>query len=124
MESKPGLPRKRWRRSPGVETSQAIRRAALRCFARAGVDGSTTKDIAREMGFTEGALYRHFASKEDIARAVFEECAGKLVGRLEAGISAARGFAAKVAAAVRAFCEFATEDEASFRLLSHDHFSK
>jgi AcrR family transcriptional regulator len=120
----PVPPVPRWKRRPAAETSSAIRRAALRCFARAGVDGSTTRDIAREMGLTEGALYRHFASKDEIARSVFEECAGKLVARLEGGIAGARGFAARVEAAVRAFFEFAAEDEASFRLLAHDHFSK
>jgi len=124
MKTETATSGKRWKRSPAAETSSAIRRAALRCFARSGVDGSTTKDIAREMGFTDGALYRHFASKDEIARAVFEECARELVERLEAGIAGARGFAAKVEAAVRAFFEFATEEEASFRLLAHDHFSK
>lgn len=31
-----------------------------------GVKGLTTKILAREMGFTESAIYRHFKTKEDI----------------------------------------------------------
>ena len=110
MTSQTGSRPRRWKRRPSAETSAAIRRAALRCFARSGVDGSTTRDIAEEMGFTEGALYRHFASKDEIARSVFEECAAKLIDRLEEGIAGARGFAAKVEAAVGAFFAFAAED--------------
>ncbi len=116
--------RTRWVRSSAPETMAAIRRAALRCFARSGVDGSTTRDIAGETGLTEGALYRHFASKDQIAQAVFEECARMLVSRLEAGLAAAAGFPAKVRALVRGFEEFARDEEASFKLLAQDHFSR
>jgi AcrR family transcriptional regulator len=31
-----------------------------------GIKGLTTKNLALQMGFTEGALYRHFKSKDDI----------------------------------------------------------
>lgn len=31
-----------------------------------GVTGLTTKNLAKEMGFSESAIYRHFESKEDI----------------------------------------------------------
>lgn len=46
--------------------------AAL-AFYRLGYGIATTNDIVREAGATRGALYFHFASKEEIARAVIEK---------------------------------------------------
>lgn len=40
--------------------------AVLRLVDQVGVNGVTTKRIAREVGVVEGALYKHFNSKNDI----------------------------------------------------------
>ncbi len=42
--------------------------AALSCFARNGYDATRVRDIAEAAHVSEGALYRHFASKEELAR--------------------------------------------------------
>jgi AcrR family transcriptional regulator len=42
--------------------------AALLCFARNGYGATRVRDIAEAAGMSEGALYRHFASKEELAR--------------------------------------------------------
>jgi AcrR family transcriptional regulator len=49
-----------------------IMRAATRLFVLKGIEGTTTKDIAREAGVAEGALYRHFKGKEDLAWHIFQ----------------------------------------------------
>ena len=46
-------------------------RSAIHLFVTQGIDGATTKDIARAAGVAEGALYRHFKSKEDLAWHIF-----------------------------------------------------
>jgi len=43
---------------------------AAEAFCRLGYAAATTTDIAKEAGATRGALYFHFQSKEEIARAV------------------------------------------------------
>ena len=48
------------------ETRQRILEAADRLIQMKGLARVTTRDIARETGLSEGALYRHFAHKEDI----------------------------------------------------------
>ena len=40
--------------------------AAIREVAQRGVNGSTVRGIAAEAGVTEGAIYRHFSSKEEL----------------------------------------------------------
>ena len=55
----------------GAKTRERICEAALALFASKGVDGATVRDIAQAVGVSEGALYRHFRSKEEIARDIF-----------------------------------------------------
>jgi TetR/AcrR family transcriptional regulator len=46
--------------------------AVLKLVDRVGVAGVTTKRIAREVGFAEGALYKHFDSKNEIFHRLLE----------------------------------------------------
>jgi AcrR family transcriptional regulator len=46
--------------------------AAITCFARDGFQRATIPDIAAEAGLSAGAIYRYFASKEDIVEAIAE----------------------------------------------------
>jgi AcrR family transcriptional regulator len=45
--------------------------AALACFAELGYDATRVKHIAARAGVSEAALYRHHASKEAVATALF-----------------------------------------------------
>ncbi|MFJ2580945.1 ScbR family autoregulator-binding transcription factor [Kitasatospora aureofaciens] len=47
-------------------------------FDRCGYAGATLGEIAGAAGVTKGALYFHFASKEELARAVLEQAEGTL----------------------------------------------
>lgn len=55
---------------PAVK-KQDIEDAAIRLFASKGLASTTIKDIAQEAGVTDGALYRHFKSKNDMAFFLF-----------------------------------------------------
>jgi AcrR family transcriptional regulator len=53
--------------------------AATRVFARDGYAGASVDAIAEQAGFTVGALYSNFATKQELFVAVFERhCAGEL----------------------------------------------
>lgn len=47
--------------------------AAIGVFARCGFDRATVDEIVREAGFSKGAFYVHFESKEDLFWAMLEE---------------------------------------------------
>jgi AcrR family transcriptional regulator len=47
--------------------------AALRCFSRAGIAGTTLDQIRSEAGVSVGGLYHHFGDKLDIAGALYLE---------------------------------------------------
>jgi AcrR family transcriptional regulator len=52
---------------------QAILTAAVACFERRGLHGTTTDDIASEAGLSNGALYRYFDGKDAIIEAIASE---------------------------------------------------
>ena len=54
------------------ERKNEIRRVALHLFAQKGFEAVSVSDIAGELGITKGALYRHYASKEDIFRSILQ----------------------------------------------------
>lgn len=54
--------------TPRPSQRTEIMEAALLCFARSGFDATRIRDIAEAAHVSEGALYRHFPSKEELAR--------------------------------------------------------
>jgi len=48
-----------------------IIRAATSLFAKRGVDATSMRDIADAAGVREAAIYRYFASKEEMSREIF-----------------------------------------------------
>src|SRR5207302_5683518 len=52
---------------------EEILEAAKACFAREGFHATSMRDIYRECGLSPGAVYNHFASKEEIVLALGEE---------------------------------------------------
>jgi AcrR family transcriptional regulator len=51
-----------------------ILRAALQLFADRGLAATSIRDIADESGYTNPALYKHFAGKDELALTLFETC--------------------------------------------------
>ena len=58
---------------PNITTRQRLLEGAARVFARDGIAGSTTREIAREAGVNEVTLFRHFQSKDGLIAAVISE---------------------------------------------------
>ena len=77
-----------------------IERAAVRLFAQFGFAGTTIKEIAKLALVTEGAIYRHYASKEEMALALFTRELDKIRLRLLGLIADQAGPAAKLRAIV------------------------
>jgi len=49
-----------------ISTRERIVEAARNLFAEKGFDRTTTAEIAREAGISEGTIYRHFKSKKEL----------------------------------------------------------
>jgi AcrR family transcriptional regulator len=63
----------RWTRERRLEhTRTLLLDAAEELFARKGFSGAALEDIADAAGYTRGAIYAHFGSKEELFLAVIE----------------------------------------------------
>lgn len=60
------------RRLSSEERQSEIIRVSIELAAEKGVDSVTTQDMANAMQLTQGAIFRHFATKDDIWVAVIE----------------------------------------------------
>ncbi len=54
------------------DTKERILDAALELFARCGYLGTSMSDIAKQLGITKAALYKHYASKQEILDRIVE----------------------------------------------------
>ena len=66
------------RRLPRAERREVILRSAAQLFGRRGYAAASMEDIAAAAGVTKLILYRHFASKADLYRAVLQRVADQL----------------------------------------------
>lgn len=65
-------------RQPTGARRQQIADAALKVISEQGLGRFTTQAIAAEVGITDGTLFRHFASKEDIVLAALDRVEERL----------------------------------------------
>lgn len=100
-----------------ASTRLRIETEALRLFAGQGVRETSIRDIARAAGVAEGALYRHYAGKDDLVWALFSSSYFDFAAQLQAAQAAASGLAAKLAAMVGLFCTFFDQDPVRFGFL-------
>ncbi|MGX6602127.1 ScbR family autoregulator-binding transcription factor [Micromonosporaceae bacterium Da 78-11] len=60
------------RQTRAIRTRQSILLAAAAVFDQRGYGAATVQEILDRAGVTKGAMYFHFASKEDLARTILE----------------------------------------------------
>ena len=105
------------------DTRARIEQAALSLFVEKGVAATSVRDIAAAVGLSDGALYRHYPSKDELVRRLFADGFGQFaetLERLAEGRTQARG---KIAAMVGGFCALFDQDSVLFRfilLVQHD----
>ncbi len=60
------------------DTKEKIFDAAVDLFAEKGYDRVSIRDIARAVGITEGAVYKHYTSKDAILDSIFNYVEGRI----------------------------------------------
>jgi AcrR family transcriptional regulator len=71
------------RQADHSERREAFAAAALRVIMRAGVAGLTVREVAKEAGFTTGALTHYFRSKDQVLIEASEYSARRVRPRME-----------------------------------------
>ena len=102
-----------------AETVREIKQTARRVLVEQGAEGLALRAIAREMGMTAPALYRYFASREDLLEHLETDLYTELAEELEAACAAAQPgtVADRLMAASRAFRRWAMTHRQEFGLL-------
>ena len=101
----------------GPTTRQTILDQALRLFVEQGFTETTTRDIAKACGISEGAIYRHFQSKDEIGWELFHDSYAAMAERLQGLIDGAPDFAAALRAIVADLCRLFDDEPFRFRYL-------
>ena len=67
-------------RAPQTDRQREILREAQALVQESGLANLTIKRVADRVGFTEGAIYRHFASKRDLVFGLIDTLEERLLG--------------------------------------------
>jgi len=103
--------------SRSSQVKAKVERAAMDLFAVGGFDGVSIAEIASAAGVSQGALYRHYASKEELGWALFSTAylrTGEELDRIRASTAE---FGEAVTSMVAHFCALFDADTALFRFM-------
>jgi AcrR family transcriptional regulator len=102
-------------------TASEIKQTARTILVEQGSDAVTLRAIARDMGMTAPAIYRYFASHEDLlshlVADIFVEIAAEIHAAIEAAAAADGDMTGKLVAACRQFRRWSLDHRAEFGLL-------
>jgi AcrR family transcriptional regulator len=105
------------RHLPADARRAATVEAVVELAAEQNPSDITTKAIAQRMGLTQGALFRHFPSKEAILESVMSWVAERLLARIDQAAAAAASPAAALEAVFMAHIDFVSEHPGVPRML-------
>jgi AcrR family transcriptional regulator len=88
------------------ETRQKIVEATERLARVRGLSRVTTKEIAREVGLSEGALYRHFEHKEEVFFAIIAQHLPEFLAAFETHLPGTGHVEANLSAIVQAGMDY------------------
>jgi len=105
------------RHLPAEERRAVTVEAVVELAAKQNPSEITTTMIARHMGVTQGALFKHFPTKDAILQAVMEWAAERLLARLDKAVETAATPLDKIEAMFMAHVAFVVEHPGVPRML-------
>ncbi len=107
-----------------MKTKDLVLEEALKQFSEKGYAGTSMSDIAKPLGISKAALYKHFESKQQIFDIIIEESEKRFKEFLaELSTHFSRGDSDKTAGAGSGVSEIATGDDLCERVFSFVKFS-
>ena len=83
---RPARPPRRTQGERRATTRQGLLDAAIECLVDAGYSGLTTTEVCRRAGVSQGALFKHFATKAELVAATAEHLFANLIDTFRAGL--------------------------------------
>lgn len=107
-----------------IDPGERIQCAALKLFIKNGITATTTKEIARNAGVSEGSIYNYFESKSDLAYKLFVRYMDEFREELLEKASSVTGPSEKLSGAVRAFFAFAEREPDAYAYIMVGHYTE
>ncbi len=101
----------------GSSTRKRLERCALTLFVKKGITATTIKDIAQHASIAEGTLYRHYESKEELAKQLYLNAHASISAQVKQSIQSCHDIHEKIKIIVRFICEKYDEDPILFNYL-------
>jgi AcrR family transcriptional regulator len=102
----------------GARLREELIAAAGRLLAEDGdIDALSLRGVAREAGVAAPSVYLHFASKEDLLRAVVSTHFAALQRAIETEVASGHDPTSRLLAGCLAYCRYATDQPGSYHLL-------
>lgn len=99
------------------DTRHRIEQAATQLFVARGITETSVRDITRAVGISEGALYRHFESKDDLVWQTFEQGYTSFARELDSLAARETTARQKIAAMIHGFCRAHDDNPTLFNFL-------
>ncbi len=99
------------RREKQQHTRTSLLQAAGKVFCRSGLEGASVDQVAQEAGYTKGAFYANFKSKEELFLVMLDERFARELERIDAALAGSGEPHSEARAAAADFIHFAGDDD-------------
>jgi AcrR family transcriptional regulator len=99
------------RREKQQRTRKALLKAAAAVFCERGLEGASIDEVAQAAGYTKGAFYANFKSKEELFLVMLDERFAQELERLDQALVGAQEPLEEARAAAAEFIHFAGADD-------------
>jgi AcrR family transcriptional regulator len=99
------------RREKQQRTRKSLLNAAAKLFCKRGLEGASIDEVAHEAGYTKGAFYANFKSKEELFLVMLDERFAEELDRIDQALSGTQEPQEEARAAAADFIHFAGDDD-------------
>lgn len=113
----PGSKKEKRTKGSAARTKRKIVEATLAIAAEKGFDAATTAEIARRAGVSEGSIYNHFRTKDDLLIHMVGEFAGSFLSNLLDALAEESGAEGKLRRLIEFHIDFFTQEGNIFQVI-------
>jgi AcrR family transcriptional regulator len=99
------------RREKQQRTRKSLLNAAARLFCQRGLEGASIDEVAQAAGYTKGAFYANFKSKEELFLVMLDERFSRELDRLDRALAGTQEPHEEARAAAQDFIHFAGDQD-------------
>jgi AcrR family transcriptional regulator len=92
-------------------TRDALLRSSSKLFCRRGLEGTSIDDVAADAGYTKGAFYANFKSKEELFLVMLDEKFSAELERIDSALAGTGDADEEARTAAAEYIHFASDDE-------------